>query len=288
MKQGLADRKIWSRLVVAGLVVIVSSVAFAGNFRARASTSDAVVTDEDIRSDVEAEIKMGREIAARILGRYGVVEDAELVRYVNLVGKSVAINAGRPEIEFRFAILATDTVNAFAAPGGYIFVTKGALNLMSDEAELAGVLAHEVAHITEKHIVNELGIKGTSTSAASGIAALAGGSTDAARVALQTAVDQAVSLLFEKGLKREDEYEADSVGTLYLANTGYDPKALQRYLKKVEALKGDSVSVMNSTHPAFGERLQSLSTLLADAGMNELSYPTVQERFEQNIKQVKK
>src|SRR3989338_3678250 len=121
------------------------------------------------KDDVEAEIIFGREVAARILGRYKLYEDKNLARYINMVGRSAAQYANRPEIEFRFAILNTDIVNAFAAPGGYIFITKGALRLMEDEAELAGVLAHEVAHVSERHIVKELNIKGTEASPSAGL-----------------------------------------------------------------------------------------------------------------------
>ncbi|WP_428623529.1 M48 family metalloprotease, partial [Sedimenticola sp.] len=171
------QRRLLVGAICSFLLLAIAPVSDAGNYRARTSQSDAIVTQEDITADVEAEIKVGREIAARILGRFGVLEDARLTRYVNLVGKSVALNASRPEIEFRFAILDTQSVNAYAAPGGYIFVTKGALDLMQDEAELAGVLAHEIAHVTEKHIVDELRIRGESKSSSAGIAALIGGST---------------------------------------------------------------------------------------------------------------
>ncbi len=265
------------------LLLAIAPVSDAGSYRARASQSDAIVTQEDITADVEAEIKVGREIAARILGRFGVLDDTRLTRYVNLVGKSVALNASRPEIEFRFAILDTQSVNAYAAPGGYIFVTKGALDLMQDEAELAGVLAHEIAHVTEKHIVDELRIRGESKSSSAGIAALIGGSTDAARVALQQAVDQAVGILFEKGLKQEDEHEADSVGTLFLTNTGYDPKALHRYLQRVAQIKGEQVEVVSSTHPPFHARINALGSMMAEAGMKDLEMPRAQERFKQHL-----
>src|SRR3989304_6169141 len=139
-----------------------------------------------------------------------------------IVGRSAAQYANRPEIEFRFAILNTDIVNAFAAPGGYIFITKGALRLMEDEAELAGVLAHEVAHVSERHIVKELNIKGTEASPSAGLARIVGGGTDTMRAAFTQVVDKAVEILFEKGLKRQDEMDSDRIGTMHQDKAGCD------------------------------------------------------------------
>ncbi|OGW05291.1 MAG: hypothetical protein A3I04_03580, partial [Nitrospinae bacterium RIFCSPLOWO2_02_FULL_39_110] len=199
------------------------------------------------KDDVEAEIIFGREVAARILGRYKLYEDKNLARYINMVGRSAAQYANRPEIEFRFAILNTDIVNAFAAPGGYIFITKGALRLMEDEAELAGVLAHEVAHVSERHIVKELNIKGTEASPSAGLARIVGGGTDTMRAAFTQVVDKAVEILFEKGLKRQDEMDSDRIGTMLIVSAGYDPAGLQRYLKKISTDEKEDTKLLTGT-----------------------------------------
>ena len=109
-----------------------------------------------ITISTEQEVEIGRDIAATIAGYYGVVQDPELTRYVNLVDLAVASVDPRTDIAYRFAVLDSDDVNALAAPGGYVFVTRGALALMNDEAMLAGVLGHEVGHVNRRHVVKEI------------------------------------------------------------------------------------------------------------------------------------
>ncbi len=105
----------------------------------------------------EKEKEIGFGIAATVIGRYHMVNDPALTHYVNLVGQAVAQQSIRgDEIQFHFGVLDTDDVNAFAAPGGFILVTRGALALMDNEAELAGVLAHEVGHVDQKHVLKEI------------------------------------------------------------------------------------------------------------------------------------
>ena len=112
------------------------------------------------REDVSEEIRFGREIAARMVGRFGLYNDPQLMKYVNLVGRSLSQSTNRPELDFHFAVLNTSEINAYAAPGGYVFVTRGAIEKMQDESELAAVLAHEMTHINERHVVKELNIEG--------------------------------------------------------------------------------------------------------------------------------
>jgi len=257
--------------------------AEAENFRTRGG-GDAQQSGATTISDVQAEIEFGQSIAARILGRYPMVDDSSLSGYVNLVGNAIVLHAGRPELTFRFAILETDNVNAYAAPGGYIFVTRGAMGLMRDEAELAGVLAHEVAHVTRKHIVNALNIRGSDSGTQAGLARFLSGAGDAGRVAFSQAVNKAVGILFEKGLAKEDELDADNTGTVYLATTGYDPTALKRYINRIKALESKRLSVMNSTHPSFQDRLKALSMQLASLGIDSGKFPTVTSRFNQYVK----
>ncbi|MFP5418655.1 MAG: M48 family metalloprotease, partial [Gammaproteobacteria bacterium] len=100
---------------------------------------------------LEEEVRIGRQIAGNLLGAVPLVRDDALQRYVNLVGNWVAQQSGRNEVTWRFGVLDTEAINAFAAPGGYVFVTKGLYRMLDNEAELAGVLGHEIAHITKKH-----------------------------------------------------------------------------------------------------------------------------------------
>lgn len=267
--------------LLAGLLFIVAPLAQASDdFRKRAPEKKTRFEEVD---DIKAEIIFGRELAARILGRYQRYDDDTLTKYINLVGRGVASYASRPEIEFRFAVLDTDTVNAFAAPGGYIFITKGALKMMDDEAELAGVLAHEVSHVTERHIVKELNIKGTESAPAAGLARVVGGATDTMRIAFTQMVDKAVELLFEKGLKKQDEMDADRIATMIAANAGYDPTALKRYLSKISAAEADT-KVLSGTHPSFNDRIKNLDAILKENLLADKKEPVVKERFNENVK----
>ena len=278
--------RIIKSLVVAS-VMLTSTATFelhaAQEFRQRINTVTLDV--EGIRSDVEAEIEFGREVAARILGRYKRNDSEGLTRYISLVGQSLVRQASRPELEYHFALLQSDEINAYTAPGGYIFVTTGALALMEDEAELAAVLAHEIAHVTQKHIVNELNIHPAADSTEAGLAALFGGMSDPARVAFLQALDKAVELLFTEGLKKEDEFEADQIGTLLTVAAGYDATALHRYLERVKAVKGEKTAVLSHTHPSFSQRLNTLQGLLTEEKLNNSGGATVQARFTASVTQ---
>lgn len=270
-------------IAFAGILIVIfflmaQPLQSANEFRARVSKKS--FAREVTQADVEAEIEFGREVAARILGQYKVVRDKKITTYVNLVGKAVAIHCNRPELDFKFAVLNTSSINAYAAPGGYIFVTAGAVKIMKDEAELAGVLAHEIAHSTERHIVKELGIKGEESSAQAGIAHLLGAMGDPARMAFKQAVDKAMDILFTTGYQQQDEFEADRSGTLLLASTGYDPLALERYIARLSAqpISAD-MKIINDTHPSYDKRQAAFRALAAEYHLDTVKHPALQERF---------
>lgn len=252
-----------------------------GNWRERSPAQGTDVAGEAkvVEEDVAAEIEFGREVAARIIGRYSLYQNTVVTKYVNLVGKAVALNANRPELEFRFGVLNTDQINAYAAPGGYVFVTRGALAKMQDEAELATVLAHEVAHVVLRHVVNELNIKGADGSAMSGLARLIGGGTDSARVAFSQTVDKALDILFKDGYKREDEAQADQDAVILSAAAGYDPGGLVRYFTRLNAAKGKQTEILDKTHPPYDERIAALTATMNSEGVKGESLKSGKERF---------
>lgn len=271
------------RLTVLAVIVLLGlplSSGAAQDFRARRSAEILKDTNLD---DIKAEITFGRDVAARILGNIDLDRDEDLTRYINRIGSGLAANAGRPELLFHFAVLNSGTVNAFAAPGGYIFVTKGALRLMTDEAELAAVLGHEIAHVVAKHIVNELKIRGEDREAIS-VTALISGTTDPIRLALQQMVDQAVSILFERGYQKQDEFESDRIGTSLLALSGYDTTALQRYLLRIEAAQGETTADIHRTHPPSSERSSAMTAYLEENGLLNSEIGAInQERFKRYV-----
>ncbi len=235
---------------------------------------------EDLRAaDIEAEISFGRDIAARILGRVPLLDDLTLNRYVTLVGRALALHGNRPELIYRFAVLDSPEVNAYSAPGGYIFVTRGALDRMQDEAELAAVLAHEIAHVNLRHIVRRIRLRGREQDGLGSLARLVGGGQDTARVAFSQAVDKTMELLFVSGYNRQDELEADAEATLMLAAAGYDPTALKRYLARL----GENPHRVGKTHPGSRERLAALQRLLDQQGLDGLALPTATQRFQTHV-----
>jgi len=235
------------------------------------------------KSDLEAEIIFGRVLAARILGQYRMYDNDKLNDYINKIGRGLAQFANRPEIEFKFAVVDTNIVNAFAAPGGYIFVTKGALMKMDDEAELAAVLSHEIAHVSEKHIVKELNIKGQDNSSVSGFAQVLGGGTGAMRAVFTQLVDSAAEILFEKGLKKQDEFDADRVSVFISSTAGYDPSALKRYLKKVKGADKETKELLG-THPSFDDRINNVDNVLSENQLVNIKQALAKERFKENVK----
>lgn len=269
-------------LVVISILTVSSSMA-EQSFRQRLS-ADQLLTPEEIESDVKAEIEFGRVVAARILGKYKLSSDYGLTKYITLVGRSIALNSNRPELIFHFGVLETDDINAYTAPGGYVFVTRGALNLMQDENELAGVLAHEIAHVTEMHIVEELDIKGANSGVGGGLARILGGAAETTRVAFEQVIDKAVSLLFREGLNKQDEFEADQVGTMLAASSGYEPAALHRYLQRVKKNKGERTAIVSKTHPSFNERLVALGKLAEEENLAGLRTKKDVSRFNEIVK----
>jgi beta-barrel assembly-enhancing protease len=207
---------------------------------------------------VEAERSLGSGIAVQAYSQIGRrYSDEELQRYVNMVGRTVAANGQRPELTYAFGVLDDPTPNAFAGPGGYIFITVGSLRAMRDEAELAGVLAHEVGHVAKKHMLQTY-------KRASFISALqqSAEAFDKDAASYKGLVDAATETLFDKGLDKKFEFEADTVGTEIATVSGYDPRGLVTFLKKLETMT-DSKGGWFKTHPPLSERVSRLNALLA-------------------------
>jgi predicted Zn-dependent protease len=229
--------------------------------------------------DEKQEIEIGRDMAARLLGAAPLVNNAGLQHYVNNVGRWLASQTGRPDLSWRFGVLDAPQVNAFAVPGGTIFVTRGLIQRMRSEAELAGVLAHEIAHVVKKHH-----LKAIQKSAQAGLAG------EALSLAMKDSNSEARGRLvrfgtemYSRGLDKSDEMEADRLGVVIAARGGYDAYGLPVVLQTLQAMNPEdsALALMFKTHPAPAERLAALSekmqpTLDAYAGQ-----PSVTERFRQ-------
>ncbi len=206
----------------------------------------------------EEEQSIGAAIALQVIARYGGVYDQpELTRYVNLVGRAVALTCDRPDIPYHFAVLNSDSINAFAAPAGYVFVTRGLLRQIRNEAELAAVLGHEVAHISQQHILDVIQRSKRLAGVSEAGLAYANQNPDA----FKKVIDAAVTKLLDEGLDQEKEIEADNLGDVFAARVGYDPAAYVTLLNRLRALKGDDQAFFK-THPNFSARIGSVQEVI--------------------------
>lgn len=228
----------------------------------------------------EEEIILGRRVAARVITRYGIENNSESTYYLNLMATAIAQRSDRPNIPYHVAILATDDVNAYACPGGYIFVTRGVLNMVRDEAELAAVLAHEISHVTERHIIKALQ-QSKLMQVGAEVAA------DAFRKSgplLEKMTSFATDALF-KGLKKSDEYDSDKKAVEYLDRIGYDYPAMFDVLKLLEVRrKQGATKVLAKTHPSPTTRSQKLKTATAKLSLQTPTGIRLPNRFAQHIR----
>jgi len=221
-------------------------------------------------------------MAAIILANHQMMDNVQLNHYLNLVGHAILQHSSRQEIPFHFAVINSPVVNAYAAPGGYIFVTRTALSLMKNEAELAGVLAHEIAHVTERHIVKALKIKAGDDSLTGSMGKIIGSTGSSANVIFDQAVNKAIEILFSEGLQREDEFNADEVGIILTALSGYDPMSYYQYLQRIKPLVEKPGTELNKTHPPITARLKRLNKIITSEGLDKLQGYINVARFENN------
>jgi predicted Zn-dependent protease len=211
----------------------------------------------------EEELSLGQAIASQVVARYGgALEQPELVRYVNLVGQAVALTSDRPDIPYHFAVLKDESINAFAAPAGYVFVTNGLLKQVRNEAELAAVLGHEIAHVSQKHILEV--IQRSKQLAGVSQAGLAAANQNPQT--FKNIIDTAVKKLLDEGLDQEKEIEADALGDVFAARVGYDPTAYVALLTRLRTLKGDDAAFFK-THPNFSARIDAVQNKIQSEGL---------------------
>ncbi len=211
----------------------------------------------------EEEENIGQAIALQVIARYGGVYDhPELTRYINLVGKSVALTCDRANMEYRFAVLNHDSINAFAAPSGYIFVTRGLLKTVQNEAELAAVLGHEIGHVTQKHILDVIQRSKQIAGVADAGLAYATRNPDA----FKNVIDGAVKKILDEGLDQGKELESDRLGVVFASRVGYDPAAYLTFLNRLRQIKGDDRAFFK-THPNFSNRITVVQNALREQGI---------------------
>ncbi|ROQ90962.1 M48 family metallopeptidase [Desulfosoma caldarium] len=220
--------------------------------------------------ELDEEKELGRKILQMVRDHFRLIEDPEVVGYVQAVGRRVVRALGPVHYDYAFFVIDDATPNAFAIPGGYVFVFRGLLELMDSEAELASILAHELAHVQSRHIHKQLE-RGRILSIAGIVGTLAGAflglESDAARALAMGTMAGAQTLQLK--YSREDEEEADRLGFEYLVSAGYEPRAMVTVMQKMRRMNWQSDSRVPSylmTHPAMGERVGYLELLVERKG----------------------
>jgi predicted Zn-dependent protease len=200
----------------------------------------------------EKEIAMGREMAAEVEREVKLIDDPVITEFVNRVGQNLVRNSDA-KVPFTIKVVESDEINAFALPGGFFYVNSGVILAADDEAELAGVMAHEIAHVTARHGAKQMS-KGQLLNIATMPLIFLGGP---AGYGIYQASGLLIPMTFLK-FSRSDEAEADYLGLQYMYKAGYDPTAAVAFFEKLqakEAAKPDSVSKLFATHPPTGERI---------------------------------
>jgi predicted Zn-dependent protease len=205
----------------------------------------------------EQEEQVGQASAARLINIFGLYENPDMVRYLNLVGDAVAAQGTRP-VPYKFGILNTEVITALSLPGGYVFITRGALANMTSEAELAGTLAHEVAHVDQRHLEKEIRSKNTMQMVQNEVSQFTSGE-------LQQLASNSINTALTQHYSRDKESDADRLGVTFAQKAGYQSSGLRMFLTFLnDAPKNPEtqrqLSLWGSTHPPFPERIASLKT----------------------------
>jgi predicted Zn-dependent protease len=271
------------------LLLLALAIAAAGPVKAQFRLDinrilDTAKSAQRAATDVgeKDEIEIGRELASTLLGAAPLVANEAMQRYVQSVGRWLASQTERPDLPWQFGVLDAPQLNAFATPGGYIFVTRGLLERMRSEAELAGVLAHEIAHVLQKHHLKAIQKSGQ-VGLATGVLSLAIQDRNS------LARDKLISFgteMYSRGLDRGDELEADRLGVVIAARAGYDPYGLPAVLLTLQAMNPEDsgLALMFKTHPKPAERLEAIEkqSPLLDAYAGQ---PQLEDRFSSTLSQ---
>jgi predicted Zn-dependent protease len=253
-------------LLCALALALFSDSAWAANpfeqelFKAIKQGVQEKVTGKSATS-VEEETAIGRQIAGNLLGAAPLVKDAKLQKYVNNVGRWVADQSERPDLPWHFGVIESNDVNAFAAPGGYIFVTKGLYKLLQNEAELAGVLAHEVGHVIRQHHLKILQQSKLIDLGSQLVAKNVSGGNDK----IQNLIGSGAEIV-SRSLDKDAEFEADRIAVVLATRAGYDSFGLPAVLQQIGHFAKDDgdVALLFKTHPHPDDRLAKLGAAMDD------------------------
>ncbi len=267
---------------VLGMCLILSPAVYGFNIDkdlldgiGQALDTKAGQKEGDSSTPDSEEIAVGRQIAGNLLGASPLVKNNALQKYVNSVGRWVANQSERPDLEWHFGVIDSSDVNAFSIPGGYIFVTQGLYRLLENEAQLAGVLAHEVAHIVRKHHYRVIQQASVVDFGSKLLSQKIGQDNEL----IQRLIGSGAEVV-ARGLDKNAEYEADRMGVVLSARSGYDQYALAEVLQQMGhySQEDDSIKLLFKTHPLPDDRLSHLDEAMGYK-LDDLKGATVSARF---------
>ena len=234
--------------------------------------------------DEPKEIELGQNMSAQLLGAAPLLDDPEIQQYVNEVGMWLVSQTERPNLPWRFGVLNEDTINAFAAPGGYIFISKGLFMLFRNESEMAGVLAHEIGHVIVQHHLEDIKSRARNNLMKDVTQELISQKFGRGWGTLVKELANVGVDVWESGLNRDDEFEADQVGVVIAARGGYDPYGLLGVLdtlNRINPSSSESYKQMHATHPAPNARIDLLDAQMSGKMDSYISQPVNSARLYQ-------
>jgi len=256
----------YRRLVLAVTLTFALATVGSGEGKKKRNSDIENIGIRDINKrsinfiSLDREIALGRELARQVEQESRLVGDPVINDYVNRVGQNIVRNSDA-KLPFTIKVIDSDEINAFALPGGFFYVNTGLILAADDEAELAGVMAHEIAHVAARHGTEQVSRGQLWQYASIPLIFVSGG----IGYGIQQAATVLAPLSFLK-FSRAMEEEADYLGVQYLYKTGYDPNALVRFFEKLQAkekAKPGSMASLFSTHPATGNRIRIVEETIA-------------------------
>ncbi|WCL48126.1 M48 family metalloprotease [Leptospira sp. GIMC2001] len=208
---------------------------------------------DEIPATTKLEVKMGRSLAAKLISKYGLVRSEENTKYINEIGHELSSVSSRTDLSFRFGILDTDEINAFACPGGFVFLTKGSIRVMESESELANVLAHEISHIVLNHH-GKFQDNNLFLEVLSSLLASSGG--EVVTNATSEALSELENEFFERGRDERTEWDADESAIYLASQLGYQTRSFPDYLKRIA--EQNQSAILSKTHPSAFQRTKKL------------------------------
>lgn len=202
------------------------------------------------------EIQIGKQIDRQMQRQMQFYRDSNINDYVKRVGQRLAAGKKRTDIPYKFQVVRSSSVNAFATTGGYVYVTTGLLEAADNEAQLASVIGHEMGHIESRHLIEQM----RQTAITRGLASAAG-------IDQNVAANIGLELALNRPRSRQDEFEADQVGLRLMRAAGYAESASPEFMKKL-LRRGSSVPTFLSTHPAVPDRIEALEKLVQSSSGN--------------------